>query len=87
MGGLSITKVSAGNSTDSLLIRMYRKGALAYEKLMSALRAWVENIQISLEENTADDFVLPLSMDEITGEPTPLGGALHSQVAVLSRRA
>ena len=66
---------------------MYCKGAPAYEKLMSALRARVENIQILLEEYTADDFVLPLTMDETTGEPTPLGGTLHSQVAELSRRA
>ncbi len=47
------------------------------------MRSRAENTLVSLEPRTPADYVLPLVMDKITGEPIAPWGALRSQVAVL----
>ncbi len=86
VGSLNVTRVNIKffRQFDSLvLLGKYNKGSLTYNKLTSALRAWAENTLVSLEGRTPADFVLPLNMNETTGEPAPPEGALRSQVAVL----
>jgi len=90
IGKLEVTKVSLKffrQIDKTIKIGKYSKGSRTYDQLTTTIRDWAENTLLSLRPRTPPDLILPLVMNNRTGEPMlpPIGpnGALRSQVAVL----
>lgn len=89
-GKLEVTKVSLKffrQFDKTIKIGTYPKVSGTYSKLTTTIRAWAQKTLLSLKPRTPPDLILPLVMNNRTGEPMvpPAGpnGALRSQVAVL----
>jgi glucoamylase len=90
IGKLEVTKVSLKffrQIDKTIKIGTYSKDSRTYNQLTTTIRDWAENTLLSLRPRTPPDLILPLVMNNRTGEPMlpPIGpnGALRSQVAVL----